>query len=193
MTRSGIIQAALVIDVTSPTIEHVSILTNGINGQLSNQDIANTAVRLLISERIAPSFHGQMDASYRDRYYGGLKTMLRSIGHQATSLPEHLHGLFVRYHIDAVTFKAYGNPVKKRSGHVQAFGRAIEGTLRSINNLLEPLHHSFFFYLPVSSNRYVSISIYFPPLGCIFIALVLEVSLFVLGFNTTYNYTVNLS
>lgn len=150
-----------------------------------------------------------------------------------------------RYHIDALTFKAYSSsPVRMGSRHIQAFGRwslvshdaydvcwvsqcesvylpykmwlyscqcntiedplffpwgwctavcvcsgyqwiikpvgyifrAIEGTLRSINNLLEPLHHSFFFYLPVSSMQYVSISIYFPPLGCIFIALVLEVS-----------------
>ena len=38
----------------------------------------------------------QVDASFNDRYFGGLKTMLRGISHQATGLPEHLHGLFVR-------------------------------------------------------------------------------------------------
>lgn len=41
-------------------------------------------------------------------------------------------------------------------------GRVIEGTFRSLNNLLEKLHQSFFFYLLMSTERFVSIGTYLP-------------------------------
>lgn len=43
-------------------------------------------------------------------------------------------------------------------------GRILEGIFRSLNNLLERFHQSFFFYLLPSSDRYISIgnqTIYF--------------------------------
>lgn len=47
------------------------------------------------------------------------------------------------------------------------FGRVIEGIFRSLNNLLEQFHQSFFFYLLPESHRYVSIGMYMPPFGCL--------------------------
>lgn len=41
-------------------------------------------------------------------------------------------------------------------------GRVIESTFRSLNNLLEHLHQSFFFYLLMQANRFVSIGTYLP-------------------------------
>ncbi|KAG8261111.1 Glycosylphosphatidylinositol anchor attachment 1 protein [Homalodisca vitripennis] len=38
----------------------------------------------------------------------------------------------------------------------------LEGLLRSLNNLLERFHQSFFFYLLPDTDRYVSIGIYMP-------------------------------
>jgi len=95
------------------------IFTDGINGQLSNQDIANAAVAVLMREKLPVSFHGQVctcgqhddscmfyvkcffffqvSTFVTDIYQNSLKIMLKSIGHQAMGLPEHLHGLFVRY------------------------------------------------------------------------------------------------
>lgn len=43
-----------------------------------------------------------------------------------------------------------------------AMGRVIESTFRSLNNLLEHLHQSFFFYLLMQSSRFVSIGTYLP-------------------------------
>lgn len=43
-----------------------------------------------------------------------------------------------------------------------AMGRVIESTFRSLNNLLEHLHQSFFFYLLMQANRFVSIGTYLP-------------------------------
>ena len=48
-----------------------------------------------------------------------------------------------------------------------SFDRVIEGIFRSLNNLLEQFHQSFFFYLLPESHRYVSIGMYMPPFGCL--------------------------
>ena len=47
--------------------------------------------------------------------------------------------------------------------------RVIEGIFRSLNNLLEQFHQSFFFYLLPESRRYVSIGLYMPPFGCLLV------------------------
>ena len=41
-------------------------------------------------------------------------------------------------------------------------GRLVESTFRSLNNLLEHLHQSFFFYLLMHARRFVSIGTYLP-------------------------------
>ena len=48
-----------------------------------------------------------------------------------------------------------------------SFDRVIEGIFRSLNNLLEQFHQSFFFYLLPESQRYVSIGMFMPPFGCL--------------------------
>lgn len=53
--------------------------------------------------------------------------------------------------------------------------RVIEGVLRSLNNLLERLHQSFFLYLLPATDRYVSIGLYMPPFGLIVLPLLLKV------------------
>merc|ERR1712150_195864 len=46
-------------------------------------------------------------------------------------------------------------------------GRVMEGVVRSMNNLLERFHQSFFSYLLPETGRYVSIGLYMPPFGLI--------------------------
>jgi len=46
-------------------------------------------------------------------------------------------------------------------------GRILEATFRSLNNLLERFHQSFFFYLKTTPNRFISIGLYFPPIALI--------------------------
>lgn len=53
----------------------------------------------------------------------------------------------------------------------------IESSIRSLNNLLEHLHQSFFFYLLSGVRRYTSIGLYMPPviiLGVSFICQALS-------------------
>jgi glycosylphosphatidylinositol transamidase len=44
-------------------------------------------------------------------------------------------------------------------------GRIVEGTFRSLNNLLERFHQSFFYYVLPGTSRYVSIGMYMPGFG----------------------------
>ena len=68
---------------------------------------------------------------------------------QATGMPSGNHGLFHRFGIEAVTIEG----VLRRKASTRGLsvsdtmGRVIEGTFRSLNNLLERFHQSFFFYL----------------------------------------------
>lgn len=50
---------------------------------------------------------------------------------------------------------------------------ALEGTLRSLNNLLERLHHSYFMYLLPTMNKFVPIEAYTLPPALQLLALVL--------------------
>lgn len=60
--------------------------------------------------------------------------------------------------------------------------RLVESTFRSLNNLLEHFHQSFFFYLLPQPNRYVSISQYMPPVILFACALIFQsLTLYYLG------------
>jgi Gaa1-like, GPI transamidase component len=52
----------------------------------------------------------------------------------------------------------------------------VESTFRSLNNLLEHLHQSFFFYFLTNAERYVSIGMYMPPVILFACCLVLQIS-----------------
>ena len=51
--RSGAIQAAINLEIGMERISRLNIKLEGINGQLPNLDLVNTAVRLCKKERIA--------------------------------------------------------------------------------------------------------------------------------------------
>jgi glycosylphosphatidylinositol transamidase len=92
--------------------------------------------------------------SYKDR----LQTMLRGMLNQALGHASGPHSSFIPYHVDAITLQPFGNGWQDE----MAMGRVIESTFRSLNNLLEHLHQSFFFYLLMQADRFVSIGTYLP-------------------------------
>lgn len=92
--------------------------------------------------------------SYKDR----LQTMLRGMLNQGLGHASGPHSSFIPYHVDAITLQPFGEGWQDE----MAMGRVIESTFRSLNNLLEHLHQSFFFYLLMQANRFVSIGTYLP-------------------------------
>ncbi|CAI6095439.1 unnamed protein product [Clonostachys chloroleuca] len=156
--KSGALQGALAIDY--PSDHHFStlhIIYDGVNGQLPNLDLINAVGWIAGNQMGIPSFiQGQYNHqnSYQDR----LKTMFRGMLSQGLGNVAGAHSSFIPYHVDAVTLQPWG------MGHQDemAMGRVIEGSFRSLNNLLEHLHQSFFFYLLMSRDRFVSIGTYLP-------------------------------
>lgn len=82
-----------------------------------------------------------------------------------------------RYGIQAVTLEGHQREQSNhryRSTGAIAILKLIEGITRSLNNLLERFHQSFFFYLLVASDRFVSIGDYTPSLALIVTALLIK-------------------
>ena len=96
----------------------------------------------------------KQDDTYRER----LETMLRGMANQGLGHGSGPHSSFIPYHVDAITLHAVGLGWQDE----MAMGRCVEGIFRSLNNLLEHLHQSFFFYLLMHTHRFVSIGTYLP-------------------------------
>lgn len=179
-TRAGSIQAAINLELSSFDLDHIDVKIEGLNGQLPNLDLVNLIQRLAMKEGIV-SGHKQTN----DRKRSGAKsTWTQNFRHmismaltQASGVPNGNHGLFYRYGIEAVTLEGHKreqtNYQRKAQG-ATAILKLVEGIARSLNNLLERFHQSFFFYLLVASDRYVSIGDYMPSLGLMAAALLIK-------------------
>ncbi|XP_050433672.1 glycosylphosphatidylinositol anchor attachment 1 protein [Adelges cooleyi] len=176
--RAGAIQAALNLEIHSEKIDHVDVKLFGLNGQLPNLDLVNLAHRLCNKESIRHTFNnkdgGAIGRAKATNYKTNLSTMISMVLTQATGVPDGNHGLFHRFGIEAITLE--GHEKKGRGDYISVLqvGRVIEGMFRSLNNLLERFHQSFFFYLLPSTDRYVSIGLYMPCLVLLVGALFLK-------------------
>lgn len=54
--------------------------------------------------------------------------------------------------------------------------RILEGTLRSLNNILEKFHQSYFLYVLAHPRKFVSVAFYMPTTGLLIASLTLLVS-----------------
>lgn len=78
-------------------------------------------------------------------------------------MPNGNHGLFHRFGIEAVTLEGISRDepaaqfVSLNPSQPIKTIRLLEDLSRSLNNLLERFHQSFFFYILPSTDRYISI------------------------------------
>ncbi|KAI9844462.1 MAG: Glycosyl phosphatidyl inositol protein transamidase complex subunit [Sclerophora amabilis] len=156
--KSGALQGVVVVDQPfAHRFESIHIVYDGINGQLPNLDLFNTAVSIATGQLGIGSCLQQM-WKHEDNYKDRLITMLRGMFNQGLGHASGPHSSFIPYHIDAITLQAVGDGWQDE----MALGRTIESIFRSLNNLLEHFHQSFFFYLLMQTNRFVSIGTYLP-------------------------------
>ncbi|KAI4469274.1 glycosylphosphatidylinositol anchor attachment 1 protein [Holotrichia oblita] len=166
--RAGAIQAAINLELHSIEIGEIDIKIEGLNGQLPNLDLFNLATRMCAKEGVSHTFKNRIPRRYTDPvkdWKYTFQTMLSMVATQATGIPNGNHGLFYRFGIQALTLEGFANS-KDKLGFI-TIGRILEGTFRSLNNLLERFHQSFFFYLLASSDRYVSIGLYIPTIAAL--------------------------
>nr|XP_043608002.1 glycosylphosphatidylinositol anchor attachment 1 protein isoform X2 [Erigeron canadensis] len=115
--------------------------------------------------KIARSLNPQLKfgISVKD-YVEGSATLVSSLYNQALGVPTGSHGAFRDYQVDAVTMeispKITFNSLGRQTEFLFQGGRLIEGIVRSVNNLLEKFHQSFFLYLLTSSNKFISVGVY---------------------------------
>lgn len=104
-------------------------------------------------------------------------------------VPNGNHGLFHRYGIEALTIECVKKESSSSNQNLQqkilALLKIVEGISRSLNNLLERFHQSFFFYVIISSERFVSIGDYMPSIGLMAGSLLIKSFLLWLMSNTS--------
>lgn len=156
--KSGALQGAVAIDYPfEHRFEALHIIYDGTNGQLPNLDLINSIVNIAGGQMgIAATI--QKMKHHQGGYWDRLRTMLRGMLNQGLGAAAGPHSSFIPYHVDAVTLQPYGEGWHDE----MAMGRVVEGSFRSLNNLLEHLHQSFFFYLLMQKDRFVSIGTYLP-------------------------------
>lgn len=159
--KSGALQGAVAVDYPAGPWGHrydkLHIVYDGTNGQLPNLDLFNTAVQVASSQMGIGAAIQRMwehNDSYKDR----LQTMLRGILAQGMGHATGPHSSFIPYHVDAITLVTVGDGWHDE----MSLGKTVESLFRSLNNLLEHLHQSFFFYILLQANRFVSIGTYLP-------------------------------
>ncbi|KAJ4987351.1 glycosylphosphatidylinositol transamidase, partial [Stagonosporopsis vannaccii] len=159
--KSGALQAAVAVDYPAGPWGHrydkLHVVYDGTNGQLPNLDLFNTAVQIASGQMgIGCAIQRMFD--HRDSYPERLQTMLRGMLSQALGHATGPHSAFIPYHVDAITLSTVGDGWHDE----MSLGKTIESLFRSLNNLLEHLHQSFFFYLLIQANRFISIGTYLP-------------------------------
>ncbi|USP73138.1 hypothetical protein yc1106_00412 [Curvularia clavata] len=159
--KSGALQGAVAVDYPAGPWGHrydkLHVVYDGINGQLPNLDLINTAVQIASGQLGINCVIQRMwdhSNSYKDR----LHTMLRGMLSQGLGHATGPHSSFIPYHVDAITLVTVGNGWHDE----MSLGKTIESLFRSLNNLLEHFHQSFFFYLLLEDKRFVSIGTYLP-------------------------------
>lgn len=156
--KSGALQGAIVFEYPfDHRFESLHIVYDGVNGQLPNLDLFNTAVSISTGQMSIPA-NLQQVFKHDDGYKMRLHTMLKGMVRQGLGNAAGLHSSFIPYHVDAITLQTIGDGWEDE----MAMGRTVESLVRSLNNLLEHLHQSFFFYLLMQSRRFVSIGTYLP-------------------------------
>ncbi|CAN6476087.1 unnamed protein product [Victoria cruziana] len=115
----------------------------------------------------------------------GTATLASSLYQQALGIPTGLHGAFRNYQVDAVTLeispKTSLDNDMIRTAFILKIGRLVEGSIRSVNNLLEKFHQSFFLYLLTAPNRFISVSVYMIPLMLLILPLPVLASALYMG------------
>ncbi|ETW09850.1 hypothetical protein, variant [Aphanomyces invadans] len=191
--HAGVIRGAINLETSLNRRKYnsVGIFTAGINGQLPNLDLVNSAVETLENERIPIVLDRCADSSIVcddllavldlwvrslvprnwDGYLTRLLTMFRFIATLATG-PSGPHANFIHYNIDAITLTAlHSDSQSSSSFQLTNFMRAIATVVRGISNLEEKFHQSFYFYLLPTTRTFVSIGEYYYPMVLLMLPL----------------------
>lgn len=173
---AGLIEAAIVMEYPTDldNFDHMELIYEGLNGQLPNLDLINTATTIARNEQMKVNVQKTPNSELTmNTYKTRLRTLLRGILHLALAgLSRGATGCeaFSGWQIQAITIRAVGSG----GPDITQFARIIDSTFRAVNNLLEKFHQSFFFYLLLSPTNFVSISTYLPAAALLAVAFAIS-------------------
>lgn len=159
---AGLIEAAVVMEYgkLGDHFSHFEIAYEGLNGQLPNLDLVHTAKKVgeheLLHCVIPDQKSGNTYWTRAHALFAGIARLALAGLSRSTPGCESFSG----WQIQAITLRAIGGG--DNHADVTQFGRVIDSTFRSVNNLLEKFHQSFFYYLLFSPLYFVSIGTYLP-------------------------------
>ncbi|EFQ97336.1 GPI transamidase component GAA1 [Nannizzia gypsea CBS 118893] len=106
--KSGAIQGAIAFEhPQNHRFESLHILYDGVNGQLPNLDLFNTAIAVARGQMGIP-VDLQHVWNHDNKYQKRLQTMLKGMIRQGLGHAAGVHSSFIPYHIDAITFQTIG-------------------------------------------------------------------------------------
>ncbi|KAI3385599.1 hypothetical protein SNEBB_004238 [Seison nebaliae] len=161
--------------------DHLKLNYIGANGQLPNLDLINSFhiinsynndIPIRIHHSLFYDFVERRDRVKIGYYPSFFLNYLSQITKQATGLPDGCHSSFIRNRINAITIE--GIPSKRKWLSVKSILDGIIGLLRSVNNLQERFHQSFFFYILVHPFFFIPIGHYMIIIAFFFIPLILQ-------------------
>lgn len=201
---AGSIEAAIVLEYPGDAdhFDYYEMFYEGFNGQLPNLDLLNTANQVSYHENIHVSIQNTPGNQLtRNDYTSRLTNLLKGIASLSLAgivTPSKGCESFSGWSVQAFTIRVRGS-----SGHndITQIGRVIDETFRSVNNLLEKFHQSFFFYLLLGPRYFVSIGTYLPSAVLLAVAYALSalscllssgnsISKFLLNISSTLNFFV---
>ncbi|EJU05177.1 hypothetical protein DACRYDRAFT_103672 [Dacryopinax primogenitus] len=185
---SEVVWTALSIDYPGHSFSHLGLFFEGLNGRLPNQDLFVCAqVIARWTGGVPVILHNTLDELRPDipmpdwlqwsgaagnwvwreivnrralkewEYRAG--NVAEQAGWMATGRASGVHGVFHQFRVDAITL--FARPATGPHGF-HSLGKLTESLLRTMNNLLERLHASFFFYLLSSPSTFLKIGSYLP-------------------------------
>ncbi len=186
-SRGGIILGGLIIDIDASAVQSgisaYNVLTPGTNGLLPNLDLVNVVVELFGRFPVHTSKgEGSTDTLYELRrqgqilssqyidkkimnqhqlYWPRMERLLRFMQDVAFG-PTGLHAELLPFDAHALTIGAssHGPKVIPKQQGLLKLGQVVELVVRSISNLEEKFHQSYFLYLLPDTKLFVSIGEY---------------------------------
>uniref|UniRef100_A0A1I8ES98 Glycosylphosphatidylinositol anchor attachment 1 protein n=1 Tax=Wuchereria bancrofti TaxID=6293 RepID=A0A1I8ES98_WUCBA len=166
--HSGAIVGAFAVKVDGLLFDTVNIEHNMINGLLPNLDLINLMAKLADKYGVIPEVfnHG-----YQVSWWDLAETTSKAMLSQAFNEKEGLHSIFGPYGIQAVTIHVKN--IMEGHASLTDLGRICEGALRSLNNILEKFHQSYFLYIMTDIRHFLSVAYYMPALGLMLFPLLI--------------------
>uniref|UniRef100_A0A1I7XC41 Glycosylphosphatidylinositol anchor attachment 1 protein n=1 Tax=Heterorhabditis bacteriophora TaxID=37862 RepID=A0A1I7XC41_HETBA len=149
---------------------YINIELNYLNGQLPNLDLFNSVVRIAGTGKFAlhSLVYNVKDYDKRGRDWHML-VPLRFIYTQAFVSVEGMHSVLGKYGVQGVSISLpsiSSYPMRQST-------RLLEAIARSMNNILERFHQSYFIYILASEESFVSIAYFMPVIGGIIAPLLM--------------------